>query len=160
MRQLLSTYTAGQILLFLVMTAIAIKEVISFFDWSKERMTKEVDKTKLPLKFQQQLNKLSKEHENDITKIEQQQTRIGESIAKLDKKLNILIASDMDDIKAWITAQHHHFTEKGYIDYYSLDCITRRYEDYKIQGGNTFIDELMEEIENLPKTKKEKEDTE
>ena len=63
----------------------------------------------------------------------------------------MLISSDKDSIKAWLTAQHHHFMEKGTIDYYSFDCISRRYEHYKEEGGNTFIDDLMEDINNLPK---------
>lgn len=162
MKQLFSNYSAGQIFLFLIIFAIAIKQVISFFDWAIERMTKKVDKDKKPIKIEEQLNHISEKHEQDIQKIEQEQVKIENSIAELDRKINLLIASDMDDIKAWLTAQHHHFMEKGYIDYYSFDCITRRYQDYKIQGGNTFIDELMEEIQSLPKQnrKKSKQDME
>lgn len=154
MKELLSSYSMGQIFLFLIMAALAIKQLISFFDWASARVTKQVDKEKKPIKIEQRLTTAISERDQQIQQLRQDQARIEKSISQLDKKLNILIASDKDDIKAWITAQHHHFMEKGYIDYYSLDCISRRYEDYKREDGNTFIDDLMEEINSLPKDKK------
>ena len=69
----------------------------------------------------------------------------------MSKAINILIASDKDDIKAWITQQHHYFCyELGYIDDYNLQCIEARYVHYKEEDGNTFIDGFMKDIRNLP----------
>ena len=66
--------------------------------------------------------------------------------------IETLIESDKDDIKAYITKEHHYFVyQKGWIDDYSLDCIERRYDHYVAEGGNSFIKGLMEEIRNLPK---------
>ena len=154
MKQLLSNYSAGQIFLFLILVGIAIKEIISFFDWASERLSKQVDKEKKPIKLEEKLSNAIEERNQQIKEIRQDQNKIEQSILAMNNKLNMLIDSDRDSIKAWITAQHHHFMEKGHIDYYSLDCISRRYEDYKRQEGNTFIDELMEEINELPKDDK------
>ena len=56
----------------------------------------------------------------------------------------MLIESDKDDIKAYITREHHFFCyEQGWIDDFSLDCLEKRYAHYKIEGGNTFIDGFM-----------------
>ena len=64
----------------------------------------------------------------------------------------MLIDSDKDAIKAFITQRHHHYVyEKGWIDDYSLDCIERRYVHYNDQGGNSFIGNLMSELREIPR---------
>lgn len=74
------------------------------------------------------------------------------TINKLNKSIELLTASDKDDIKAYITREHHYFCYKiGYIDDYNLDCIEKRYSHYKDEGGNSFISTLMEELRALPK---------
>ena len=151
MKQLLSNYSVGQIILFLILLAFALKEFLSFIDWAKDRMNKTVDKSQKTEKLEQHLDKALSEQDSKINALQCKETEIEQSIQKLDSKISMLILSDRDDIKAWITAQHHHFMEKGQIDYYSLDCIARRYEHYKSQGGNTFVDDLMDDMNNLPK---------
>ena len=75
-----------------------------------------------------------------------------DSIDILTTQVHNLILSDRDDIKAFITRQHHYFVyQKGWIDDYSLDCIQRRYSHYIEEGGNSFIEGLMREIRKLPK---------
>lgn len=75
----------------------------------------------------------------------------NEQINKMTKLINILIKSDKDDIKAWITEKHHYFCyDLGYIDDYNLQCVEARYKHYKEEDGNTFIDELMKDIRALP----------
>lgn len=151
MKQLLSNYSVGQIILFLIIVAFAIKEFLSFVDWAHERMNKTVDKTRRTKKIEQRLDQAIAERNQKIQELQKKENEIEESIQKLDEKITMLIDSDRDDIKAWITSQHHHFMEKGEIDYYSLDCIARRYAHYKLEGGNTFVDDLMEDMNNLPK---------
>ena len=64
----------------------------------------------------------------------------------------MLIDSDKDAIKSYITQKHHFFCyEQGWIDDFSLDCIERRYQHYKEEGGNTFIDGFMGQLRQLPK---------
>ena len=68
-------------------------------------------------------------------------------------KIDMLIESDKDDIKAYITSKHHHFCyEQKWIDDFSLDCLERRYAHYTEEGGNSFIKSFMEELRSLPKS--------
>ena len=151
MVQLLTNYSIGQILLFIVLAAIAFKEIASFLDWITAKAKVKVHKDEIPQNLAQKLEQAIQQREDQVAYLQDNQTQIEKAIHELNQKLNMLIASDRDDIKAWITAQHHHFTEKGSIDYYSFDCISKRYEHYKKQGGNTFIDDLMEDLIKLPK---------
>jgi hypothetical protein len=64
----------------------------------------------------------------------------------------MLIDSDKDDIKAFITREHHYFCyQKGWVDDYSLDCVERRYAHYEQEGGNSFVEDLMKDLRKLPK---------
>ena len=64
----------------------------------------------------------------------------------------MLIHSDKDAIKSYITRQHHYFCyDKRWIDDFSLDCIERRYQHYTEEGGNSFIAGFIEELRSLPK---------
>lgn len=141
MKELLENFSIEQILIFGVLLALAIKGVVSFFDWLQDRNKKIAKKIAQPESLKDKINKNNKEIDD-----------LKKSIQVLTKKIDLLIESDKDDIKAYITKQHHHFCyEQGWIDDYSLDCIEKRFGHYEEQGGNSFIQGLMEEIRDLPK---------
>lgn len=141
MVQLLTTYPLGEILSLIVILALAIKGVVSFWDWAYERLKK--------------IFKKENQQETDREKIDkliQQQAELNEKIKTLTTKINILVDSDKDDIKSFITDKHHYFVyEKKWIDDHSLDCIEKRYKHYTDEGGNSFIATLMSEVRALPK---------
>ena len=151
MIELLTHYSLGEILVFIVITAIALKEAVTFFDWLHEKARKQIKKEQQPQNISEKFKTVLKQKEEELSNITSQMSEMQVSINTMSSKLQMLVASDRDAIKAWLTAQHHHFMEKGVIDYYSFDCISRRYQHYKEEGGNTFIDDLMEDINNLPK---------
>lgn len=152
MKDLLSNYSVDQILLFIVLLAAAIKGVVSWIDWAKGRGEKIIEKKNKKTALEDNVNNLIKAQKNMESSINTCQVQIKDNIASIQKAIQILTESDKDDIKAWITEKHHYFCYQiGWIDDYSLDCIEKRYGHYKDEGGNTFIDELMEEIRALPK---------
>ena len=82
----------------------------------------------------------------------QQIAAVATQVSNLTNKIDILVESDKDDIKAFITREYHYFCEqKGWIDDYSMDCIEKRYSHYVEEKGNSFVKTLMNEIRQLPK---------
>lgn len=74
-----------------------------------------------------------------------------EHLNDIDVKIRDLTDSDMHDIKSWIVDKYHiFFEEQGWIDAFNADTIDKRYEDYKKEGGNSYIDTLMERLHSLP----------
>ena len=137
MLELLKNYSLQDIIIFIVMLAFAIKGIIDFYDWAKSRITKTTDKKYTNEEMQKKVLDTLESHNIQIN--------------NMLKSIKILIASDKDDIKAWITQQHHYFCyELGYIDDYNLQCIEARYVHYKEEKGNTFIDKFMIDIRALP----------
>ena len=92
-----------------------------------------------------------KKNDEAIRKLTECQVLNAETFKSLEDKINLLIDSDKDDIKSWITDKHHFYVyQQKWIDDYSLDCIEKRYHHYKDEGGNSFIRDLMIEIRQLP----------
>ena len=156
MIELLTNYSLRQILVFIVIAALALKELATFLDWVNEKAKKRVQKEQEPENISQKFKTVLREKEEELSEIVSQISEMQISIKTINDNLQMLISSDRDAIKAWLTQQHHRFTEKGFIDYYSFDCISKRYDHYKEEGGNTFVDDLMEDINNLPKTGEKK----
>ena len=141
MLELFKNFSIEQIIIFIVLLALAIKGCVSFIDWIVERNKKTAIKLNQPVQFAKNIER----HDEQIKDIK-------DSLSNLSDKIDLLISSDRDDIKAFITREHHYFCyQKGWIDDYSLDCIEKRYAHYKQQGGNSFIANLMSELRALPK---------
>ena len=153
MLELLGTYSLTQIVTFIVLLAIAVKEgitlVIWFKDLFKKKFNDDMKNTVAAKKHNEQICKIKE----DIQLLIQNQEKIFEEIKLFKQQLEMIIESDKDDIKSWITEKHHFYCyERKWIDDYSMDCIEKRYGHYKDEGGNSFIEELMNELRSLPKT--------
>ena len=141
MKQLFANYSVGQILIFIIIAAIAIKEFFTFIDWVQTRSRAAVKEKDLPIQHAKVIQKHGQELDNIKTQLD-----------SLKDNINLLLASDRDDIKQSLTKDHHYFCYKlGSIDDYSLDCMEKRYAHYQEEGGNTFISTLMEEVRALPR---------
>ena len=78
-------------------------------------------------------------------------------LKKIVTQIQQLTNSDKDAIKSYITEKHHFFVYKQeWIDDYSLDCLQKRFEHYREEGGNSFIEQEMNELRNLPRREYEK----
>ena len=141
MKELLTHYSVGEIILFIFLLAIAAKEIIQLIDWFKSRARQAIEEKDKP----EELAAVTQKHDDQLKAIRQQLNVIKQNI-------NLLLESDKDDIKQSITKEHHYFCYKvGSIDDYSLDCMERRYLHYTDEGGNSFVKTLMEEVRALPR---------
>ena len=152
MEALLKAYSLQDILIFMVLLAIAIKGAISFFDWAKERLGRVYKKEYAETKTQEDLDAKLQQESVAIQKLEKNQAEMMTAMEKLSNKIDALIDSDKDDIKSFLVKEHHYFCyQRGWVDDYSLDCCEKRYKHYVQEGGNSFIEDMMNEIRNLPK---------
>ena len=150
--KLLTTYSVSELIIIFVAFALAIKGLITFYDWAADRVRKVFNKqSKQEQEKQEILNKIDSQTERIETLIGSMKKLSDENRA-LKNKLDVLFESDKDDIRAWITERHQYFMSLGYIDDYSLDCLERRYQHYRDEGGNSYIKLLMEDLRKLPQT--------
>lgn len=147
-----SKYSFLEITIFIAALVLAIKGGVEFYkwiknillDWYNNKYNKDTEK-----KFLE--DQLIKE-KNDIEHIKSEQQMLKQSIADIKASVDLLIDSDKDDIKSFLTKEHHYYCYiQGWIDDHSYECCLKRYSHYKKEGGNSFIDEFMEELKELPK---------
>ena len=145
MLELLKTFPPSQLLILLILLALAFKEAVSFILWFKDLITKR-DNSKEE-KSEEQKNK-----DERLVAAENNIEELKSVISEIKDDVKLLIVSDRDDIKADITKDHHYFCyHLHWIDDYSMDCLERRYKHYVDEDGNSFISQLMDELRALPK---------
>ena len=163
MLDLLKEYPIGQILICIIMIALATKEVVSYVKWIKERNKERFDeayekkqKDEILEKYEETNEIMQKRMANCYGsiegKIDEFKIEMNTRMDAMEDQLKILTDSDMHDIKGWIVEKHHKFMAQGWIDDFSMDTIEKRYSDYKKEGGNTYVHTLVEELRTLPHT--------
>ena len=152
MIELLERYTLSDILIFTVFFALAVKSLVSFFSWTQQYLTRIFYKKHNRLTEKQELKHQLNNNNQMINTLKVNQQATDKILKDLSIKIDMLIDSDKDDIKSYITKEHHYFCyQMGWIDDFSLDCLERRYQHYANEGGNSFIKGFMEELRALPK---------
>ena len=157
MKELLETFTVEQIIIFLALLGFSIKEVVSFFDWASAHINQKVKKENVHDELKNEIKTLNNDLKAGLKEIYQTVDENKKTQEKMQKTISLLVESDKDDIKSWITERHHYFCyEKGYIDDYNLDCMEKRFKHYIDEHGNSFVEELMEEVRHLPRISQNK----
>ena len=115
-------------------------------------ITEATKNSRMSKKNQEDLDAKLQQESLAIQKLEKNQDEMMIAMEKLSNKIDALIDSDKDDIKSFLVKEHHYFCyQRGWVDDYSLDCCEKRYKHYVQEGGNSFIEDMMNEIRNLPK---------
>ena len=137
MLELFATYSVGQIIVFIIILLLAIKEFFSLIDFFNNRAKSLFDREK-------------KKQENDVA--------LQELVKKMDEisaRVNLLTESDKDDIRGWIVEKYHYCQSLDMpIDSFTMDTIEKRYQHYKDEGGNSYITHIMEELRSMAKEDK------
>lgn len=152
MLELLQHFSIPEIFLFMILVALAFKSVVSFFEWVQEKFTKIFNIKFGKISEKEKISKRIEDGEKFMNQLRKHQKQNDETLQGLSKKIDMLVKSDRDDIKAYITKEHHKFCyDKGWIDDFSLECLERRFKHYADEGGNSFIGGFMQELRALPK---------
>ncbi len=152
MIELLQHYSLSEVFIFTILLALAAKSLITFFDWANERIKKAFNKQYSKITEKEKIKSRLDEDDQIILSLQKSQQMTDKLLQDLQAKIDMLIDSDKDSIKSYITREHHYFCyQKGWIDDFSLDCIEKRYDHYEDQGGNSFVGGLMDQLRALPK---------
>ena len=126
MIELLGAYSIKDIIVFIFIIAVAIKEARQLWLYYKKARDENYE------------NDHKDENQDECIKKNQQ------TIEKLSKSMALLIESDKDGIKAWIVSKYHQFKEQPeQLDDIEWDLLNKRFNHYKDQGGNSYIEDLM-----------------
>ena len=109
MIDLLSKYSTGEIITFIVILFLAIKGVINSWDWAREKVLKIFKKESRKEQEKRELDEKLLSYDEKIEQVIKAQEELNDYISNMMRKINILIDSDKDDIKSFLTREHHYF---------------------------------------------------
>ena len=162
MTELLENFSLSQIIFYAIVLFVALKELIDFVSWWMEKYrdrfdisyNKKRDKEILEERlsgYDSQIDNLL----NQVQKLDIKLDKIGKnfnsSIESIQGQVSLLIDSDKNDIKSWMVEKHHDFMAKGQIDDYSMNVIELRFQNYREEGGNSYVKSLVEDLRKLNK---------
>jgi hypothetical protein len=136
METLLSNYSLDQIAMFLVLFCPAVFGAYKFVLEVVQSLRAHFSKSLTAEQKQEEVYLCSKE--------------MKERMGKLEDICDTLLQSDRRRIRAEIVRQYQWFLRQGQIDLYSLDVIQRQFNSYQKEGGNTYVEHLIQELEELP----------
>lgn len=123
-------------LIIMVVVALAIKEGISLVKFFKEYLKEKFFDKKNNENLYNEIQKIN----TSINEIKKQQQKNQECI-------DILMQSDIDDIRSWIVSQYNYYKNPDTIlDDYMMDCIEKRFACYEKEGGNSYVHTLVAEL--------------
>lgn len=126
MVELLATYSIAEIIIFLFMIAVAAQESIKLIDFFYDKL---------------------KRHFLGIESAPR-----ADAVRQIQEKVDLLIASDKDNIRGWVVQQHQYLKKHPEdLDEMMMDCLEKRYGHYKAEGGNSYIDQLIENLRTMHK---------
>lgn len=76
------------------------------------------------------------------------------SINEFKEKQEIQSEAIRNIIKTMIVDKHEEAEDKGFISNYKLECSERMFDSYGKLNGNSYVEDLVEDLGSLPHTKK------
>lgn len=99
------------------------------------------------------VEKTSKESDDELRKrldsTEEQFCSLHEKQDIISGNVQLLIESDKESNRSFITLEYYKAIEKGYIEVYTMQAIEYRYEKYLQEHGDSFINGLIKELREL-----------
>ncbi len=159
---LLQQYSFESIFIFIILLVVAFKFISEAFEWLWGKIRKVSNKQYKEEHFDEKFSKLEKNINNHFQNSDQKMVELEERlnlqfnesklrIQDIDNRLIVMEERQQEATRSYLIESYHKFCkELKIIDELSLQEIERRYLYYKTAGGDGFIDNLMEEIRNLP----------
>lgn len=144
MLNLLQNYSIGEIFIFIIILALAAKELFTLVDYFKKKLYDGYD-------GRQKIEDEREEFKKELVEFKKSLEELRENQTKNQEILNVLIQSDVEDIRSWIVREHHYYRDnpEAMIDDFQMDCIEKRFACYEKEGGNSYIHDLVYELREI-----------
>ena len=142
MVQFFQQYTIEATIIFLFMFGTALKQGYELVQYFRNKTVDHVDK----------IREQEEALEQVIKNMQQQKKQLQSITDKIDE----LLVSDKDSIKSWIVMLYKQYKkDPSGLDSMQMDLLERRFSHYKQEGGNSYIDNLMQELREIYNNKED-----
>ena len=156
MSSLLDLFSQIGLVEVIVILGIGIPSILKFINWCKAIYGKRQSFHDAAYAEGQQAEQqkeaeaaLMDELKAKEEKLETQLSELATQVQNLTSKVDLLMESDVQAIKAWLKDEHEKWTHLGWIDNFSLDLVKKRYAIYVKEHGNSWAEDLMQDIDKL-----------
>ena len=91
--------------------------------------------------------------EAQLTSYSESLSDLNLKVSSMDEKTTLLIESDKEGIKSYITDKYYQAIDNEYIPIHDMETLELRYKKYLDENGNTFIASIMAKLRTLPNEK-------
>lgn len=156
LQELFSQYSIEVIILIIFMVGLSIKGFSELWDWFKKQFfdnfSKESAQNQRHQEIMENLNDLQLRNSAMEARIETQLSQMDQRLTGVELRLEKSTARIQENTKSQLIDKHHHFCYNvKHISDADLEAIERRYLYYKSDGGDSYIDTLMDDIRSLPR---------
>lgn len=170
---LLSNYSVEQLFLIIFIALLAFRVILELWKYFYDKAKGYFGVKNKKEKWEESTSTTLENINNKIDNLESAAEKRGKRLIKVENKLDILedhseqthkqqkkLDSQMklvqerlqENTRSFLIDAHHRFCyEVKGIDDLNLQSLERRYMFYKTAGGDSFIDDLMNEIRELPR---------
>lgn len=169
--QLFAQYDPWDVVIIVILVLFCLKSLVEAGMWAykviKDKFHKD-SKTERVVEEHEDLEKKIEGLSNDVKSLCDATKSIKDGLQTLNDKHDVLQSKieDMEDnqhdiqerflyyTRVYIIDKYHYYCyQKHQIDEVTRDNIENQYTQYKLHGGNSFIDGLMDQIRALPLAK-------
>lgn len=141
----LEHYSLGESFIFIITILVGAKILSSLFEWLYGKLNTYFAK-------KSQKEKMIEELKVEQGKIIKGLEEVSAVLVGVEEQIRVLTNRLQENSKSYIIDKHHYFCHQiKAIDDFSLQSLEIRYMYYKSEGGDTYIDGLMQEVRELPK---------
>ena len=134
------------------MLIVVFKFISETIDWLWQKIKKQVTQKNAEEEKIQDIDRYFDKVQKNFDKVYERFDTIDEQSQKTNERLSFIEERQQENTRSYLIDAHHKFCyEIKAIDDINLQSMERRYMYYKTQGGNSFIDELMQEVRQLPR---------
>lgn len=124
------------------MLGVALKQGFELFQYFRNKAVDQVDKVR--------------DREQGFTHALEQLATQNTELMKINEKIDQLLVSNKDSIKSWIvTLYKQRKKDPSGLDSMQMDLLERRFAHYEKLGGNSYVDNLMQELREIYNSKED-----
>lgn len=153
---LFTQFSIESIILMILGIVVTFKFVSELWDWLYARIKKHFNIQTEKQQQEEQDRKNLKKLENNLNifmdKMYKKYDDLSSTASQLIEQQERTTERLQENTRSFIIDKHHYFCyQVKAIDDLNLQSLERRYMYYKADRGDSFIDQLMEEIRQLPR---------
>lgn len=149
---LVGNYTVESVLFVVVAVVLLARVLGQAVEWIWDRLVRKVRKSDGESSEHRELSESISAIRSQLDAIGGDFVGIHEQLAKTDAGLESMQEHLLQITRAYFIEQYYHFChDKKMIDDNSMQILELRYSFYKAHGGNSYVDNLMAELRELPR---------